>query len=270
MSDPTPSTPWQRALVTGASAGIGRAFAERLAADGVDLVIVARRGDRLDELARTLGRSGGRAVEVEEIVADLATPAGVATVAARLAADDRPVDLLVNNAGVGRMGPAVDGDPATETAMVAVNVAALHQLSLAAARGMAARGRGAIVNVSSVAGFLTTPRTATYGATKAFVTSFSTSLAAELADRGVTVTCLCPGLTRSEFHDRAGYDTTAYPGWAWQSPAAVAAAGLLGAAGGKVTVIPGAHNRALVGLANLVPTRLRRRVEVLVDRSERR
>lgn len=255
--------PWRRALVTGASSGIGAEMARQLAAAGVDLVVVARRRDRLDALAAEA--TIGRGVEVEVVVADLGDRAQLARVEGRLADDDRPIDLLVNSAGYGLVGDVAELDINADAAVVAVNVVALQRLSHAAASAMVARGSGAILNVSSVAGFRPAARSATYGATKAFVTGFSGALAAELAPLGVTVTCLCPGLTRTEFHQRAGYDTSTYPRWAWQRSAVVAAAGLGGAARGKVTVVPGLHNKAARHLMSLAPTALIR----LVDRRVR-
>ncbi|MEZ5410529.1 MAG: SDR family oxidoreductase [Acidimicrobiales bacterium] len=250
--------PWRRALVTGASAGLGAAFARELAAGGAELVLVARNRERLEALARELP------VPCDVLVADLADPADVARVAARTAGGDRdgsPVDLLVNNAGFGTVGDFVDRPIEGEERQVAVNVVALQRLTHAAGAAMVARGSGTILNVASVAGFRPAPRSATYGATKAFVVGFSRAVAAELAPRGVAVTCLCPGLTRTEFHQRAGYDTAGYPRWAWQEASTVARAGLRGAAAGKVTVVPGVHNRMSGHLMRLLPDAVLRRAD---------
>lgn len=281
--------PWRRALVTGASAGLGAAFARELAAAGVELVLVARDGERLKALARELP------VACEVLLADLADPDDLVRVAARLgepccshpaeagrevrrdaehvddvrlgSGDDGgggagpPVDLVVNNAGFGTVGAFVDLPVEGEERQVAVNIVALQRLTHAAGAAMAARGTGTILNVASVAGFRPAPRSATYGATKAFVVGFSRAVSTELAPRGVSVTCLCPGLTRTEFHRRAGYDTSGYPRWAWQEASAVATAGLRGAAAGKVTVVPGIHNRMSGHLMRLLPEAVLRRAD---------
>lgn len=275
MGSPSGPWPWRRALVTGASAGLGAAFAQELAAAGVELVLVARDGGRLEALAAELP------VSTEVLVADLADPDDLAGVAARLyfahpgepcedmpagaAQGDKvrggPVDLLVNNAGFGTVGPFVDLAVDREVRQVAVNVVAVQRLTHAAGAAMAARGTGTILNVASVAGFRPAARSATYGATKAFVVGFSRAVATELAPRGVTVSCLCPGLTRTEFHRRAGYDTSSYPRWAWQEASTVARAGLRGAAAGKVTVVPGIHNRMSGHLMRLLPEAVLRRAD---------
>ncbi len=267
--------PWGRALVTGASAGLGAAFARELAAGGVELVLVARDGERLESLAAELP------VPVEVLVADLADPADLARVAARLSASHpaepgdelpagaaqgdkvrgRPIDLLVNNAGFGTVGAFVDLPIEGGERQVSVNILAVQRLTHAAGTAMAARGTGTILNVASVAGFRPAARSATYGATKAFVMGFSRAVATELAPHGVTVSCLCPGLTRTEFHRRAGYDSSAYPRWAWQEPSTVARAGLRGAAAGKVTVVPGIHNRMSGHLMRLLPEAVLRRAD---------
>ena len=275
--------PWRRALVTGASAGLGAAFARELAAAGVELVLVARDGERLEALARELP------VACEVMAADLADPADLARVADRVGerlyfshpsepCREKPaeaaqvdevrtgegtgaVDLLVNNAGFGTVGAFVDLPMEGEERQVAVNVVALQRLTHAAGEAMAARGGGTILNVASIAGFRPAARSATYGATKAFAVGFSRAVAVELAPRGVTVSCLCPGLTRTEFHQRAGYDTSGYPRWAWQEASAVARAGLRGAAAGKVTVVPGIHNRMSGHLMRLLPEAVLRRAD---------
>lgn len=198
------------ALVTGATAGIGNAFARRLAADGHALVLVARDRARLEEVAATLADAHG--VPVEVLPADLADPQQLAQVAERLRDPARPVDLLVNNAGFGLRGLFVDGDLDGELRMLDVMVRAVLVLSHAAAPGMVARGRGAVINVSSVAGFLPG---GTYSAAKAWVTTFTMSLSLELLGTGVTATALCPGFVRTEFHQRAELDMTSLPAWAW-------------------------------------------------------
>lgn len=260
MTDPASPSRWDRALVTGASSGIGLAFAEQLAAAGTDLVIVARNEARLDELAARLP------VEVEVLAADLADRTQLGRVEDRLRADEAPVDLLVNNAGFGQVGDFIDLPVDGETAVVEVNITALHRLAHAAGAAMAARGSGGILNVSSIAGYFPTPGSATYGATKAFVTSLSEALHEELGPQGVVVTCVCPGLTRTEFHERAEMDTAAYPAALWQTAETVAAAGLEGIAAGKVNVVPGAHNKVFRGAIKAAPLPLRRLVNRFIDR----
>jgi short-subunit dehydrogenase len=251
-----PGSRWNRALVTGASSGIGLAFADRLAADGTDLVIVARNEARLDELAARLQAENDVAVEV--LVADLSDREQLRAVEERLLSGTDPIDLLVNNAGFGNTGDFVDLDVDDETAAVEVNVVALQRLAHAAGTSMAGRGAGGIINVSSVVAYVATPGSATYAATKAFVSSLSEALHDELGPRGVVVTCVCPGLTRTEFQDRAGYDASQFPPMAWQNPEDVVAATLAGIQAGKPIVIPGLHNRMLKGALRATPDTLRR------------
>ena len=245
-----------RALVTGASAGIGEAFARALAAKHHDLVLVARRQGRLETLAKTLTERHRVAVSVE--VADLAEDAEVGRLAALVAAD--PPDLLVNNAGFGSMGPFAELDPERELEEIRLNVVALVRLTRAALPGMLDRGRGGIVNVSSLAGESAGPFTATYSATKAYVTRFSESLHEEVRGSGVTVQALLPGFTRTEFQEVAGVDPGIVPGFAWMSPDAVVAASLAALARGDAVCIPGAGNRLLGGLTALAPRGFVRRV----------
>lgn len=248
-------TRWNRALVTGASSGIGKAIAEQLATDGTRLVVVARDGDRLDALAGALD------VDVEVMIADLGEHDALARIEERLRDDDHPVDLLVNNAGFGLIGPFHDLDIERESAVVDVNITALHRLSHAAASTMVERGGGGgILNVSSIAASAPAPNSATYSATKAFVSSFSEALHAELAEHHVHVTALCPGLTRTEFQDRAEFDTSHIPDFLWQSADEVAAAGLKGVDQNRANVVPGGLNRVGAGLLNTLPGALRRRV----------
>ena len=201
------------ALVTGATAGIGWSFAKALAADGHDVVLVARDEARLDERAERAAAMHG--VEAEVLVADLSDRDQLQRVADRLASDDEPVDLLVNNAGFGLKTSFTRGELADEERMFDVLCRAVLVTSYASARAMRARGHGAIVNVSSVAGFLAS---GTYSAAKSWVTVFTEGLATELAGTGVTATVVCPGFVRTEFHARArhGHEGPARPGLARQ------------------------------------------------------
>ena len=256
---------WRRALITGASAGIGDAIARRLAADGVDLVLVARRAERLELLAAQLRSSTTR---VEVLAADLADAAGLVAVAARLAADDEPVDLLVNNAGFGGHGQFWRQPIAHEISEINVNVTALVELTHAALAHMVPEGRGAVMNVSSVAGFRPGPTNAVYSATKAFVTNFSEAVAIELAGTGVTVTAVCPGLTRTEFHLAGGFETDVarVPRFFWMSADAVARQALEATEQGKVVHVTGRVNRVLAALIQATPRRPRRAVANAVVR----
>ena len=236
------------ALVTGASAGIGRAFAERLAREGSDLVVVARDRARLDRLARDLHAAHG--VDVEVLVADLSDRAATQQVCARLADPTRPVDLLVNNAGLGLRKAFLDNDIAAEEAALDVMVRAVMLTCHAAGRAMRERGRGTILNVSSVASFIAN---GTYSADKAFVTVFSEGLASELAGTGVTVTALCPGFTRTEFHQRARMEVSALPGLLWLDADVVAQQALADAAAGKVISVPGAQWKVVATGVRLLP-----------------
>lgn len=248
------TTPWKRALVTGASSGIGRAIAEQLAAAGTALVVVARDTARLDALAAELP------VEVDVLTADLGDPDAVGAVADRLRSDDEPVDLLVNNAGLGFARPTLQTSDADDELTIAVNVVALHRLTRAAGQAMTDRGGGTILNVSSIAGDMPGPQSGTYNATKAFVTSFSEALHSQLKDQGVTVTALCPGLTRTEFQDRAGVPDMRAPGFVWQTADEVAEAGLKGAAAGRAVVVPGVLNSGVSRLMRSLPRGVTRRI----------
>jgi short-subunit dehydrogenase len=256
---------WRRALVTGASAGIGEAFARRLAADGVDLVLVARRAERLEDLAVQLR---GPLCRVDVLAADLSDDADLERVAARVADTGAPVDLLVNNAGFGTFGNFWELPIAREHEEIATNVTALVRLTHAALGRMVDEGRGAVLNVSSVAGNQPGPGDAVYAATKAFVTSFTEAVAEELRGTGVTVTALCPGLTTSEFHAVAGLDAarSRSPGFLWMTSDEVAAEGLEAAAKGKVVHVTGAANKVLSALTDIAPRGLVRRGAAFVLR----
>lgn len=253
---------YRTALVTGASSGIGRQLATQLAADGCDLVIVARRTDLLAELAAEL--RAAHDISVETLTADLTSPDGLAAVTSRLTMPDRPVELLVNNAGIGAEGSFADLPAGSVDSQISLNVMALAALTHAVLPSMLRRGHGGVLNVSSVAGFLALPGSAVYGATKAFVTSFSESLYGEVADRGVHVTALCPGFTRTESSVAADL-----PGFALLDAAKVARAGLDAVAAGRVICVPGAQYKAIVPLTRIVPRRAIRSALKAMQRTSR-
>ena len=246
------------ALVTGASSGIGRAFAERLAADGSDLVLVARDRARLDALAARL--TADRGVRADVLVADLSDRAQRRQVEMRLAepGDAPPVGLLVNNAGYATPGEFVDTPADVLAANLEVNVGAVLALTRAALPGMQRRGTGAIVNVSSIAGFLP-GRGSVYGAGKAYVTTLSQSLALSAAEHGVRVMALCPGYTKTEFHERIGQERSG-PAWLWMDADRVVDDALADLARGRVLSIPGAVYKGIYVASRLVPPSVVRRL----------
>ncbi|PPS79424.1 SDR family NAD(P)-dependent oxidoreductase [Streptomyces sp. MH60] len=236
------------ALITGSTAGLGAAFARRLAADGHDLVLVARDTKRLREQATELHDRHG--IEAEVLTADLSTDAGIDAVAARLGDRRSPVDLLVNNAGFGNKGRFLDVPMADELTMLKVHCEAVLRLTSAAVEAMRERGRGGVVNVASVAAFV--PR-GTYGASKAWVVQFTQGVAKDLAGSGVRLMALAPGFVRTEFHERAGMGTDNIPNWMWLDADNVVAAGLADLSRGKSVSIPDPRYKTLMGAAKLVP-----------------
>ncbi len=240
------------ALVTGATAGLGAAFARQLAGLGRDLVLVARNEARLESKAQQL-RSYG--VKVEVLPADLADDAGCARVEERCA---RGVDVLVNNAGLGTKGDFHAVDIAQEEHLLRLNVRAVLRLTHAALPGMVERGSGAIVNVSSVAGFAPGARAATYSASKAWVTNFSESLHLQYADRGVAIMALAPGFTRTEFHSRAEMDTSGIPARLWLDAEAVVRIALHDLDKGKSLSVPGRQYKVIVAATRIVPPSVQR------------
>jgi short-subunit dehydrogenase len=249
------STTRRRALVTGASSGIGEEFARQLAKKGYDIVLVARRKDRLEKLAADFPP----AASSEIIEADLTTPEGVISVEKRLAEGD--IDLLVNNAGFATCGEFADLPLHRELEELDLNIKALVRLTHAALGPMVQRKRGNIINVGSTGSFQPVPYMSLYAATKAFVLHFSEGVYEEAKNHGVTVTCLCPGYVMTEFQQVAGIDREKLPSRGRLTPAQVVATALKGAAAGNAVVIPGAMNRALAtGLVRVTPRFAVRRI----------
>jgi short-subunit dehydrogenase len=229
------------ALVTGASGGIGEEFANRFAAGGVNLILVARRADRLEEIrSRLLGRHAG--LEIDIVPADLAVPGAAAALAEQLRALGRTVDILVNNAGVGLHGKVADQDPAANAAMIQLNCVTLVELTGHLLPAMVAARRGLVINVASTAAFQPVPSMAVYGATKAFVLSFSEALWQETRRSGVKVLTLCPGATETEFFDRTG---KTFMTRGRQTSAQVVDTALRALDRPFPTVVSGLHNRVL-------------------------
>lgn len=221
------------ALITGASAGIGAAFARALAGRGQDLILVARDAERLESMAAQLFADHG--VEVEVLPADLAVRSDLLAVAARLQDPARPVELLVNNAGFGVRSALLDEDTGEHEYALDVMCLAVLILGGAAGRAMKARGHGRIINVSSLAAWIAHGH---YSPIKAWVKTYSEALASELHGTGVTATALCPGWVRTEFHERAGVGTWYIPNWVWVDPDRLAAEALADAEKGKVISVP--------------------------------
>lgn len=240
------------ALVTGASAGIGREFCRQLAARGYDLIAVARDAGRLDAVAGELGSAHGVAVHV--LPADLTRDADLNLVAGRAA--DPGLAMLVNNAGFGTVGHLATASLGPQEAMLRLHVLAPMRLTRAALPGLLARGRGAVVNVSSVAGFIYSPGNVNYCASKAYLTTFTEGLALELAGTGVSAQALCPGFTHTEFHARMGPDARLRPQFMWMTAETVVAASLRQLdRGGPVVCVPGAWYKAIVAGVHLLPRR---------------
>jgi len=238
-------------LITGASSGLGAAFARRLASDGHALVLVARGRERLEAIAAELREQRG--VPVEVLVADLATDDGIAAVEARLSDPERPVDVLVNNAGFGNRGGFLDVPVSDELRMLKVHCEAVLRLTAAAVEQMRVRRRGYVVNVSSVAAFM--PR-GTYGASKAWIVHFTEGTAHELRGSGIRFLALCPGFVRTEFHERAGMDATRLPSWAWLDADNVVSTALRDLARGRTLSVPDPRYKLAVSLARHLPPRL--------------
>jgi len=259
------------ALVTGASSGIGRAFAELLAGKGYALVLTARRGDRLDELAAALRQRHG--VDAQMIVADLAEPNASAAIAAGLQRRGLTIDVLVNNAGYGVPGSYVNVSWADHSRFMQVLVTAVLDLTYRLLPPMIERGWGRVINIASVAGLIPAPAGHTlYGASKAFLVRFSEALAAENMARGVNVTAVCPGFTLSEFHDVTGTrdQMDKMPGLLWLNADDVAREGYQAVMRGDPVVVNGRIYQLLVWLNGALPRSLGRWVAGLAGRRYRK
>ena len=254
MALPAPA-PDCTAVVTGASSGIGAELAKVLAARGFGVTLVARREDRLRALADELGANHG--VKTEVIAADLTDPASRERVLTEIGERGLTPDVLINNAGFSTTGAVHASDPTKEIAMIRTDVEAVAHLCSLFLPGMVSRGRGAVLNVASTAAFQPLPGQAAYGASKAFVESYSRAVRAELRGTGVMCTVLCPGPVETEFAVTAGFDEqealNSLPKFMWVSAADVAATAIKGLDKGKAVVIPGFSNRAAARIALNTP-----------------
>lgn len=241
---------WTRALVTGASSGIGRCFAQRLAQRGADVVLVARSEQELGTATDDLASRHG--VTAEPLIADLTDETDLQRVDARLCDDTRPVDLLVNNAGFGSVGEAADIPLEREEQVVRLNALAVLHLTRSGAEAMRARGGGTVLNVASLAGYAPVPFFSVYAATKAFVLHFSLGVREELRDSGVSVTTVCPGAVDTAFSEKAGVFRPPLR-WLWAEPDFVADRALEGAARGRAVVLPGPATTLAAMVARLAP-----------------
>jgi short-subunit dehydrogenase len=252
-----PSAPDRTALVTGASSGIGVEIARELARRGHGVTLVARRAEKLSELAAELRGSGVRA---EVLAADLADRQVRAELLDRVIELGLTPDILVNNAGLSTLGPVAKSDPEAEINMIEVDVVAVADLCSRFLPGMVERGRGAVLNVASTAAFQPLPGQAGYGAGKAFVLSYTRSLGGELRGTGVTATALCPGPVDTGFGEAAGFDKddaeAALPSFMWETAEAVAKTGVDALEKGRPVAIPGSVNRIAAALVQLVPKQL--------------
>lgn len=251
------ATPTRTAIVTGASSGIGAEIARELAARGHGVTLVARRADRLEELAKELR---GRGVRAEVLAADLNDREVRAALPRRVEELGLEPHILVNNAGLSTLGAIAKSDPEAEMRMIEVDVVAVADLCSRFLPGMVERGAGAVLNVASTAAFQPLPGQAGYAACKAFVLSYTRSLHGELAGTGVTATALCPGPVKTGFGEAAGITEEdaekALPKFMWEDADSVARCGLDGLAKGHPVAIPGLANRLGANLAHLVPKRL--------------
>jgi len=251
-----------RALITGGSSGIGLAFARTLAEHGANLVLVARDPAKLDTVAAQL--RAGYAIDVETMPADLARVSDVSRVAARLRTDDDPVDLLVNDAGVGLHASLLDDDTTEQENAMAIMVTAVLKLSAAAAKAMVRRGTGRILNVASASAWI---YTGNYSAIKRWVVSYTQALALELEGSGVTATAVCPGWVKTPFHERSGVDRPHVPSFFWVSADVVASEGLSAALAGKAVCVPSAKWAFAIFVAQHGPGGISRAVSRMLTKS---
>ena len=253
--------PRRLALVTGASSGIGAAFARHLARQGFDLAITARRADRLELLATELRRGGAEALVLPD---DLASAGAADRLLGAVAERGRTVDVLINNAGYGLPGAYARTGWAEQAAVLQLMLVSVCELTHKSLPGMLERRYGRIVNVASLAGLIPGAAGHTlYAGTKSFLIKFSQSLHLETRGTGVEASALCPGFTWSEFHDANGTRervTAGTPAWAWQTAEAVVAEGWRGVEAGRAVVVPGGPNRAIAALAKALPDALALRI----------
>ena len=252
-------------LITGASAGLGEGFARTLAARGEDLILTARRVDRLEALAGELRGKHGIAVHV--FAADLADPDASTGLIAAIASADLTIDTLINNAGFGARGAFAELDAARQLGMIDVNCRALVALAHAVLPGMIAQGSGGILNIASIAAFQPGPWMAVYYASKAFVLSFSEALHEEVRAQGVTVTALCPGPTHTEFAERAGMSDMKLFASLGGDAEAVVRDGLAALAAGRAVKVSGVANAALAGSIRVTPRLIARRVAGMLQKT---
>lgn len=229
------------ALITGASSGIGALYADRLARQGYDLILVARNATKLERVAQAIRKATGR--QIDTLPADLASPGDLRLIEARLA-NDRSITLLVNNAGIGSTARALDADVDTMSAMVSLNVEALMRLTYAVVPAFVARGRGTIVNIASIVAVAPEVLNGVYGGTKAFVLAFSQNLHRELENTGVHVQVVLPGATATDFWDIAGTPVEHLPGEIVMRADQLVDAALAGLARGELATIPSLHDES--------------------------
>lgn len=243
------------ALITGASGGIGAAFAHEIAADGYDLVLVARDHKALDKVGGQLAQEFG--IEWLALPADLTLSSHVEPLLAQLESEGCDFDLVVNNAGYGLTGAAIHSDTAGNLGSIALNVSALSEICFRFLPGMAKRGRGGIINVGSVVGFFPGPYFATYYATKAYVLSFTKALAYEMKDNGVKICVVCPGATETQFHQRSGLSQSGRAKRrAFMSAKEVAKIGYAGYKRGRTVIVTGKFNQFVVTMSRIIPPSL--------------
>jgi uncharacterized protein len=246
-----------RALVTGAGSGIGACYAHKLAELGYDLTIVSRDRQKLEDLAARIRRE--TKVDVEVLPRDLSTAAAAEDLCRRLARD-ATIEIVVNSAGSGQFGAVTELDDAKLRAEVDLNVVSVHRITMAAARAMRARGRGAIVNVASLSGFISQPYLSTYAGTKAFLENFSESLSEELRGTGVVVQALCPGFTRTNIFAAAEADVSTVPWFMWLKPETVVRASIAALRQGRAICVPSIRYKLVYWTQKLGPRWVSRRM----------